>query len=293
MQLLDGKLLSSLIREELKQEVMQLTKKEIRAPHLSAILVGELGPSSTYVNNKIKACHEVGFASSLYKYPENVSEQVLLDKVKELNENDDIDGFIVQLPLPAHINVEKIIEAIDPAKDADGFHPINLGKMAKNLPALVSATPKGIMEMLKYYQIETAGKHCVVLGRSQIVGLPVSILLGRKSYPGDCTVTLAHSKTKNIAGITQQADILIAAIGSPHFIKEDMVKEGAVIIDVGTNSIPDPGKKSGYRLTGDVDFERVAPKCSAISPVPGGVGLMTIAALLQNTMQAAKERRKF
>ncbi len=293
MQLLDGKQLASLIRADLKIEVEALKARGIRPPHLSAILVGNDAASATYVNNKIKACEEIGFGSSLLRFDEDISEDELLAKVNALNTDDKIDGFIVQLPLPAHINVDKVIEAVAPDKDADGFHPVNIGRMVKNLPALLPATPKGIIEMLRHYKVETSGRHCVVVGRSQIVGLPVSILLGRKSYPGDCTVTLAHSRTKNIAEVIRQADIIIAAIGLAHFIKEDMVKQGAVIIDVGTNSIPDSTKKSGYRLTGDVDFDHVAPKCAAISPVPGGVGPMTIASLLQNTMQAAKMRRGF
>jgi len=292
MILLDGKYLSELIKEELKKELLEITAKGNRKPHLSAILVGENSASITYVNNKIKSCDQIGFDHSLYKYEDSISEETLLNKINEINQNQDIDGLLVQLPLPLHISVDKVIETISQDKDVDGFHPVNIGKMVKNIPSFIPATPKGILELIKHYKIETSGKNCVVIGRSQIVGTPMSILMGRKDYPGDATVTLVHSHTKNMKEICLKADIIIAAIGHPYYITADMVKEDAVVIDVGMNSIPDATKKSGSRLVGDVDFPNVSLKCSYITPVPGGVGLLTIAALMQNTMISYKKRVK-
>lgn len=286
MELLNGKETFFAIREELTEKVNQLKQQGKRAPHLAAILVGGFGPSITYVNAKVKDCERIGFGSSLIELPADVTEDDLLEKVNELNNNPEVDGFIVQLPLPKHINENNIIEAINPNKDVDGFHPVNVGKMVLGLPSFVPATPYGIVEMLDRNNIETEGKHCVVIGRSNIVGTPMSILLSRKANPGNCTVTLAHSRTKDLAFYTKQADILIAAIGKAHFVKADMVKEGAVIVDVGIHRIEDATKKSGYRLIGDVDFDEVSKKCSHISPVPGGVGPMTRAGLLLNTMRA-------
>ncbi|MCW5921928.1 MAG: bifunctional 5,10-methylene-tetrahydrofolate dehydrogenase/5,10-methylene-tetrahydrofolate cyclohydrolase [Saprospiraceae bacterium] len=289
MQLLDGKLLSENIKAELAAEAEALRGRGGKTPHLAAVLVGENPASQVYVSSKIKSCEQVGFKSSLIQRPADTSEQELLDVVRQLNEDPDVDGFIVQLPLPSHINEEKITLAIDHRKDVDGFHPINFGRMAQGMPAFLPATPFGIVEMLRRYNIETAGKHCVVVGRSNIVGTPISILLSRKGYPGDCTVTLTHSRTQNLPAEVRRADIVVAAIGIPQFIKGDWVKEGAVVIDVGINRFPDATKKSGYRLVGDVDFEAVAPKCSHITPVPGGVGLMTVTALLMNTLKACKK----
>ncbi len=286
MVLLNGKETFFAIREELTEKVNQLKQQGKRAPHLAAILVGGFGPSITYVNAKVKDCERIGFGSSLVELPADVTEEALLEKVNELNNNPEVDGFIVQLPLPKHINENNIIEAINPNKDVDGFHPVNVGKMVLGLPSFVPATPYGIVEMLDRNNIETEGKHCVVIGRSNIVGTPMSILLSRKANPGNCTVTLVHSRTKNLASYTKQADILIAAIGKAHFVQADMVKEGAVIVDVGIHRIEDTTKKSGYRLIGDVDFDEVSKKCSHISPVPGGVGPMTRAGLLLNTMRA-------
>ena len=286
MVLLNGKETFFAIREELTEKVNQLKHQGKRAPHLAAILVGGFGPSITYVNAKVKDCERIGFGSSLVELPADVAEEALLEKVNELNNNPEVDGFIVQLPLPKHINENNIIEAINPNKDVDGFHPVNVGKMVLGLPSFVPATPYGIVEMFDRNNIETEGKHCVVIGRSNIVGTPMSILLSRKANPGNCTVTLVHSRTKNLASYTKQADILIAAIGKAHFVQADMVKEGAVIVDVGIHRIEDTTKKSGYRLIGDVDFDEVSKKCSHISPVPGGVGPMTRAGLLLNTMRA-------
>ena len=286
MVLLNGKETFFAIREELTEKVNQLKQQGKRAPHLAAILVGGFGQSITYVNAKVKDCERIGFGSSLVELPADVTEEALLEKVNELNNNPEVDGFIVQLPLPKHINENNIIEAINPNKDVDGFHPVNVGKMVLGLPSFVPATPYGIVEMLDRNNIETEGKHCVVIGRSNIVGTPMSILLSRKANPGNCTVTLVHSRTKNLASYTKQADILIAAIGKAHFVQADMVKEGAVIVDVGIHRIEDTTKKSGYRLIGDVDFDEVSKKCSHISPVPGGVGPMTRAGLLLNTMRA-------
>ncbi len=289
MQLLDGKLLSETIKQELATAVEDIRQKGGKIPHLAAVLVGDNPASEVYVNSKIKSCEQVGFKSSLVRRPADISEAELLDIVRSLNDDPDVDGFIVQLPLPAHINEERITLAIDHRKDVDGFHPINFGRMAQGMPAFLPATPFGIVEMLRRYQIETAGKHCVVLGRSNIVGTPMSLLLSRKGYPGDCTVTLTHSRTRNIADEVRRADIVVAAIGKPNFVQADWVKEGSVVIDVGINRIADPTRKSGSRLVGDVDFEAVAPKCSHITPVPGGVGLMTVAALLMNTLKAARK----
>lgn len=288
MQLLDGKLLSAQIKQEIAAEVAQLKADGGKTPHLVAILVGNNGASETYVASKMKNCEEVGMTSTLIRFEPTVTEAELLERVRAVNEDPDMDGLIVQLPLPDHISADKVMETISPAKDVDGFHPINIGRMAKGLPAYISATPQGVLEMLARYNIETAGKHCVVVGRSQIVGLPMSILMQRNTYPGNCTVTLTHSRTKNLAEICCTADILVAALGKPEFVTADMVKEGAVVIDVGLERVPDASKKSGFSLKGDVNFAEVAPKTSYITPVPGGVGLMTICSLMQNTVKAAK-----
>jgi len=287
--LLDGKLTSQELKDEIAQKVIEFKNKGGKTPHLAAVLVGDDGASQTYVNGKIKACEYVGFKSTLKKFDSDVTESVLLDVVDSLNKDDDIDGYIVQLPLPKHIDERKITERIDPEKDVDGFHPVNVGRMVKNLPAYVSATPFGILKLLEKYKIETSGKHCVVIGRSDIVGTPVSILLSRKTYPGDCTVTVCHSRTKDIKAMTLQADIVVAALGIPEFLSGDMVKEGAVVIDVGVSRVPDATKKRGYALKGDVKFDEVEPKSSYITPVPGGVGPMTIASLLWNTLLAAQK----
>ncbi|WP_367916532.1 bifunctional 5,10-methylenetetrahydrofolate dehydrogenase/5,10-methenyltetrahydrofolate cyclohydrolase [Leadbetterella sp. DM7] len=289
MTIIDGKLISGQVKAELKQEVEAIRAAGGKIPHLAAILIGDNGASETYVASKIRSCEEIGFTSSLVRRDSSATEEEVLAIIDTLNRDADIDGFIVQLPLPGHINVDKVIEAIDPRKDVDGFHPINVGRMAKGLPAYISATPFGVLELIKRYQIETSGKHCVVVGRSQIVGLPMSLLMERNDYPGNCTVTLAHSKTRNIKEICLQADILIAALGKPGFITADMVKEGAVVIDVGLTRVEDPSKKSGFALKGDVAFDEVAPKASYITPVPGGVGLMTVAALMHNTLLASKK----
>ncbi len=293
MQLIDGKILSDTIKGEIKIEVEQMLmstsisdSQNGKRPHLAAVLVGNNPASEAYVGNKIRSCEQVGFNSTLIRRDINVTQAELLEIVKDLNNNPDIDGFIVQLPLPKHIDETAITIAIDPKKDVDGFHPINFGRMAQGLSAYLPATPYGILEMLKRYKIETAGKDCVVVGRSNIVGTPMSILLSRKGW--DCTVTIAHSRTKNLTEVCKRADIIVAAIGVAHFIKADMVKEGAVVIDVGMNRIEDPTKKSGFRLVGDVDFDNVAPKCSYITPVPGGVGQMTVTSLMLNTLKAAK-----
>jgi methylenetetrahydrofolate dehydrogenase (NADP+)/methenyltetrahydrofolate cyclohydrolase len=288
MQLLDGKILSQQIKQELAAEVAEIKSQNGKIPHLVAILVGTAGRSETYVASKMKSCEEVGMTSTLIRFDDSVSEEELIDAVRAVNNNPDMDGLIVQLPLPAHISADKVMETIDPAKDVDGFHPINIGRMAKGLPAYISATPQGILEMLRRYNIETSGKHCVVVGRSQIVGLPMSILMQRNTYPGNCTVTMTHSRTQNLPEICRSADILIAALGRPEFITADMVKEGAVVIDVGLERVPDASKKSGFALKGDVKFDEVAPKTSFITPVPGGVGLMTICSLMQNTLKAAR-----
>lgn len=287
-QLIDGKATAAAIRQEIAAEVEKLVANGQRRPHLAAILVGNDGGSETYVANKIKACEDAGFTSTLLRFDDSITEEALLAEVHGLNQNQAIDGFIVQLPLPKHINAEKVNEAIDPRKDVDGFHAVNIGRMVLNLPCYLPATPHGIVELLKRYNIDTQGKHCVVLGRSHIVGSPVSILLARNTQPGNCTVTLCHSRTANLKEHLLQADIIVAALGKPEFVKADMVKPGAVVIDVGTTRVPDASRKSGFRLAGDVDFEQVAPKCSYITPVPGGVGPMTIAMLLKNTLHAAK-----
>jgi methylenetetrahydrofolate dehydrogenase (NADP+)/methenyltetrahydrofolate cyclohydrolase len=284
--IIDGKKIASEIKLEIAEEVESLRKAGKKIPHLAAILVGNDGSSETYVANKVKDCEEVGFKSTLIRYDSNITEKALLDKIHELNDDEDVDGFIVQLPLPDHISENKVIEAILPSKDADGFHPVNLGKMVIGLTGYLPATPYGIVELIKRYKIETSGKKCVVIGRSNIVGRPVSILLSQKGM--DATVTVVHSRTKDIKNIIQQADIIIAAIGSPSFVKADMVKEGAVVIDVGTTRIASAETKSGWKLAGDVDFINVAPKCSYITPVPGGVGPMTRVSLLRNTLLAAK-----
>ena len=288
MQLLDGKFLSAQIKQEIAAEVAHIREQGGKIPHLVAILVGSNGASETYVASKMKNCAEVGMASTLIRLDPSVSEDELLDKVREVNDNPDMDGLIVQLPLPDHINPDRVMETINPAKDVDGFHPINIGRMAKGLPAYVSATPQGVLEMIKRYDIKTAGKHCVIVGRSQIVGLPMSILMQRNTYPGNCTVTITHSRTQHLADICRSADILVAALGKPEFVTADMVKQGAVVIDVGLERVPDASKKSGFALKGDVKFDEVAPKTSFITPVPGGVGLMTICSLMQNTLKAAR-----
>ena len=286
MQLIDGKATAKTIKSEIKAEVESLLTEGHRAPHLAAILVGHDGGSETYVAYKIKDCEEVGFRSSLVRFEDDVKEEVLLGKIRELNQDDELDGFIVQLPLPGYINEQNIIETIDPRKDVDGFHPVNVGRTVIGLPSFVSATPYGIVELLRRYQIETSGLNCVVVGRSNIVGRPMSILMSQKSM--NATVTVAHSRTKNLEELCASADILIAALGAPGFIKANMVKEGAVVIDVGTTRVPSSETKSGFRLKGDVVFDEVAPKCSFITPVPGGVGPMTRVSLLSNTLLAAK-----
>lgn len=287
--LIDGKATAAQIKQELAAEVEKIKAEGGKIPHLAAILVGHDGGSETYVANKVRTCEEIGFKSSLIRFEADVTEEELLRKVDELNNNPDVDGFIVQLPLPKHISEQKIIEAIDYRKDVDGFHPINVGRMSIGLPCFVSATPAGIIELIRRYRIETQGKHCVVLGRSNIVGKPMASLLMQKAYPGDCTVTVCHSRSKNLAEMCRQADIIIVALGVPEFLKGDMVKEGAVVIDVGTTRVPDATRKSGFRLSGDVKFDEVAPKCSYISPVPGGVGPMTIISLMRNTLLAGKK----
>jgi methylenetetrahydrofolate dehydrogenase (NADP+)/methenyltetrahydrofolate cyclohydrolase len=292
MQLLDGKATADSIRKELAEAVKIRKKEGKKIPHLAAILVGNDGGSMTYVGAKVKACNQIGFESTLIQYDESVSEEVLMNKIKTLNEDKSIDGFIVQLPLPSHIDELKVTLAIDPAKDVDGFHPVNLGKMVLNLPGFLPATPAGILELLKRNNIDTEGKNCVVVGRSNIVGTPLSILLGRNADPGNCTVTLAHSKTKNLKEICKKADILITAIGKPEFITADMVKEGAVVIDVGTTRVSDVSRVRGWKLRGDVKFDEVSEKCSFITPVPGGVGPMTIASLMINTLKALELRGK-
>ncbi len=286
MKILDGKATAGVIKEEIKAEVDAMISAGKRQPHLAAILVGHDGGSETYVAYKIKDCQEVGFRSSLIRFEDDVAEEDLLDKIRELNNDNELDGFIVQLPLPSHINEQKVIETIDPKKDVDGFHPVNVGRTVIGLPSFVSATPFGITELLKRYQIETSGKHCVVVGRSNIVGRPMSILMSQKSV--NATVTVAHSRTRNLEELCASADILIAALGAPGFIKSHMVKEGAVVIDVGTTRVPSTETKSGFRLKGDVVFDEVSPKCSYITPVPGGVGPMTRVSLLSNTLLAAK-----
>lgn len=289
MQIIDGKAIAAEIKKEIAAEVNEIIAKGGKRPHLAAILVGHDGGSETYVAHKVRACEECGFTSTLIRYEDDITEETLLAKVEELNNDADVDGFIVQLPLPKHIDEQKVIEAIDYRKDVDGFHPINAGRLSIGLPCYLSATPNGIMELLRRYNIDTKGKKCVVLGRSNIVGKPVASLMMQKGTPGDATVTVCHSRTANIAEECRKADIIIAALGQPHFVKADMVKEGAVIIDVGTTRVPTTETKSGFRLMGDVDFPNVSPKCSYITPVPGGVGPMTIVSLMQNTLLAAKK----
>lgn len=289
MELIDGKKVAADVKQEIAAEVEQMIVEGKRRPHLAAILVGHDGGSETYVRNKVIACEKCGFKSILIRYEEDVTEQQLLDTIAKLNADDEVDGFIVQLPLPRHISEQRIIEAIDYRKDVDGFHPTNVGRMSIGLPCFVSATPAGIIELLARYNVNTKGANCVVLGRSNIVGKPVANLLMQKAPVGNATVTVCHSATRNLKEICRQADIIIAAIGQPEFVKEDMVKEGAVIIDVGTTRVPSTETKSGFKLKGDVDFEHVAPKCSLITPVPGGVGPMTICSLMKNTLLAAKK----
>ena len=286
MQLIDGKAISEQIKQEIAAEVAERVARGEKRPHLAAILVGHDGGSETYVANKVKACEVCGFTSSLIRFESDVTEDTLLAEIDRLNQDADVDGFIVQLPLPRHINEQRIIEAIDYRKDVDGFHPINVGRLSIGLPCFVSATPNGILQLLKRYNIETSGKKCVILGRSNIVGKPMATLMMQKAYPGDATVTVCHSRSKDLVKECREADILIAAMGQPNFVTADMVKEGAVVIDVGTTRVPDATRKSGFKLTGDVKFDEVAPKCSYITPVPGGVGPMTIVSLMMNTLLA-------
>ena len=286
MNIIDGKAISEQIKQEIAAEVAERVARGEKRPHLAAILVGHDGGSETYVANKVKACEVCGFTSSLIRYESDVTEETLLAEIDRLNQDADVDGFIVQLPLPRHINEQRIIEAIDYRKDVDGFHPINVGRLAIGLPCFVSATPNGILQLLKRYNIETSGKKCVILGRSNIVGKPMATLMMQKAYPGDATLTICHSRSKDLVKECREADILIAAMGQPNFVTADMVKEGAVVIDVGTTRVPDATRKSGFKLTGDVKFDEVAPKCSYITPVPGGVGPMTIVSLMMNTLLA-------
>lgn len=288
MTLIDGKKVADTIKEEIAAEVEKMVAEGKKRPHLAAILVGHDGGSETYVANKVRSCEQCGFTSTLIRFEDDVTEEKLLEAIKQLNEDSDVDGFIVQLPLPKHISEQKIIEAIDYRKDVDGFHPVNVGRMSIGLPCFVSATPAGILELLARYDIDTKGKHCVVLGRSNIVGKPVATLMMQKHTPGDATVTVCHSATQNIKEICREADIIIAALGRPGFVTADMVKQGAVIIDVGTTRVPDASRKSGFRLCGDVDFANVAPLCSYITPGPGGVGPMTICSLMKNTLLAGQ-----
>ena len=287
--LLDGKATAAAMKQEMAQEIIKIKAKGGKIPHLAAILVGNDGGSETYVAAKVKTCEEIGFKSTLIRFTNEVTEEELLAKVEELNNDNDVDGFIVQLPLPRHIDEQKVTEAVDYRKDVDGFHPINVGRLSIGLPCFLSATPAGIIELLKRYEINTCGKHCVVLGRSNIVGKPMASLMMRKGTPGDCTVTVCHSRTENIKEICLQADIIIAALGSPEFLTADMVKPGATVIDVGTTRVPSDKTKSGFKLTGDVKFDEVAPLCSYITPVPGGVGPMTIISLMRNTLLAGKK----
>lgn len=289
MHLIDGKKIAAEIKAEIALEVEKIKALGHKVPHLAAVLVGHDGASETYVAGKVKSCAEVGFKSTLIRYEEDVAEEVLLQTVKDLNMNEDIDGFIVQLPLPKHISEQKVIESIDPRKDVDGFHPVNVGRMVLGMPAFVSATPAGILDLIERYKIPTAGKHCVVIGRSNIVGKPISILLSQKAYPGDATVTVCHSKTKDLDDVIRSADIIVAALGKPEFVRAGMVKEGAVVIDVGITRVKSELTKSGWKLLGDVKFDEVSPKCSFITPVPGGVGLMTVVSLLKNTLKACKK----
>lgn len=293
MTLLDGKKTSEFFKAQIAAEVSLMKQQQKKIPHLAAILVGNDGASETYIGSKVKTCEQMGFKSSLFRFNNSVSEKELLDKIKSINENNDIDGLIVQLPLPKHISPQKVTETISPVKDVDGFHPVNLGRLAQGQPCYIAATPKGIIQLMEYYKIETVGKHCVIVGRSNIVGLPMNLLMSRNAYPGNCTVTVCHSKTKNISEQTLKADILIGALGKPEFITADMVKEGTVVIDVGITRVESSGTKNGYKLKGDVKFDEVAPKCSYITPVPGGVGPMTIIGLLQNTLIASKKEIAF
>ncbi|HPG10910.1 MAG TPA: bifunctional methylenetetrahydrofolate dehydrogenase/methenyltetrahydrofolate cyclohydrolase FolD [Chitinophagaceae bacterium] len=290
MQILDGRKASQAIKNELKIEVAQLVVEGKKVPHLAAILVGNDGASETYVASKVKTCEEIGFKSTLIRYDNDVSEYKLLEKIEELNHDPDVDGILVQLPLPKHVGDENVINAIDPDKDVDGFHPVSVGRMVQGLPTYIPATPHGIMLLLEHYKIETKGKHAVVIGRSNIVGRPMSVLLSSNSNPGNCTVTICHSQTKNLKELCLQADIIVAAIGKPDYVTADMVKEGTVIVDVGITRVEDKSKKSGFRLKGDVDFENVSSKCSWITPVPGGVGPMTIAALMKNTFRSCMQK---
>ncbi|MBC6998084.1 bifunctional methylenetetrahydrofolate dehydrogenase/methenyltetrahydrofolate cyclohydrolase FolD [Cytophaga sp. FL35] len=292
MKILDGKKVSNDIKEEIAVEVAQMKERGEKVPHLAAVLVGNDGASLTYVGSKVRSCEKIGFESTLIHLPEETTEEELLEKVKELNANPDIDGYIVQLPLPKHINEEKVLMAVDPEKDVDGFHPVNFGKMALDMESFIPATPFGIMELLKRYKVDTEGKNVVVIGRSHIVGRPISILMSQKGEAANSTVTLTHSRTRNIEELTKQADIVVSALGVPKFLKESMVKEGAVIIDVGITRVPDETQKRGYYITGDVDFENVEKKASFITPVPGGVGPMTIAMLLKNTLLARARHNK-
>ncbi|MDR3309362.1 MAG: bifunctional methylenetetrahydrofolate dehydrogenase/methenyltetrahydrofolate cyclohydrolase FolD [Tannerella sp.] len=288
MQIIDGKAVAAQIKKEIAAEVEEIKRTGGKTPHLAAVLVGHDGGSETYVANKVRTCEEIGFKSTLIRYEDDVTEDELLRCVERLNADADIDGFIVQLPLPGHVSEQKIIAAIDYRKDVDGFHPVNAGRLALGMPCFRSATPAGIIELLSRYKIETKGKHCVVLGRSNIVGKPVALLMMQKAYPGDCTVTVCHSRSANLREMCLQADIIIVALGSPEFLKGDMVKEGVVVIDVGTTRVPSAATRSGFKLTGDVAFDEVAPRCSYITPVPGGVGPMTIITLMRNTLLAAR-----
>jgi methylenetetrahydrofolate dehydrogenase (NADP+)/methenyltetrahydrofolate cyclohydrolase len=292
MQILDGKIVSQVVKDNLKEKTLTLIQKGSKAPHLAAVLVGTNGASETYVASKVKNCEEIGFKSSLIRFDENISEATLIQAIEKLNADDDVDGILVQLPLPKQISEEKIINLINPDKDIDGFHPMSVGKMVQGLPTFIPATPYGIMLMLEHYKIDTKGKHAVVIGRSNIVGRPISILLSRNTNPGNCTVTICHSHTPNLKEICLQADIIVAALGKPEFLKADMVKENAVVVDVGITRVADATKKSGFTIKGDVDFANVAPKCSYITPVPGGVGLMTIGALMMNTYNARLNKLK-
>jgi methylenetetrahydrofolate dehydrogenase (NADP+)/methenyltetrahydrofolate cyclohydrolase len=292
MQLLDGKKVSQAVKNELLQKTTQLISQQKKVPHLAAILIGSNGASETYVASKIKNCEEIGFKSSLYRFEATATEEQIFAKISALNIDEDVDGILVQLPLPKHISEEKIINLINPAKDVDGFHPISVGKLVQGLPTFVPATPYGIMLMLEHYGIDTAGKHALVIGRSNIVGRPMSILLSQNTQPGNCTVTLCHSRTKDLKALCLQADIIVAALGKVSFLTADMVKENAIVIDVGITRVPDSTKKTGFSIKGDVDFQNVAPKCSYITPVPGGVGLMTIAALLKNTYNACLQNQQ-
>lgn len=290
MQILDGQVVSQATKDELRLKVAQLNIEGKKIPHLAAILVGSNGASETYVGSKVRTCEEIGFRSTLLRLDEDISEYKLLSAIQNLNDDPDVDGILVQLPLPKHISDENVINAIDPSKDVDGFHPESVGRMVQGLPTFISATPHGIMLMLQHYKIDTRGRHAVVVGRSNIVGRPMSVLLSANTNPGNCTVTICHSHTKNLKELCLQADIIVAALGKPEFVTADMVKEGAIVIDVGITRVPDASKKRGYAIKGDVDFANVAPKCSFITPVPGGVGPMTIAALMKNTFKACMEK---